>query len=109
MHTTGSYSRIRYFTSTWGDRKGKSAAQGGAFSSILGGSGNTIGAGYNNAHIIGSGIVLGPGVGNPNSLHINGLWANGIPLWPVVAPTGTVVQVNSAGPFPLTGGPLWIL
>ncbi|MBE2290029.1 MAG: hypothetical protein IAE95_10765 [Chitinophagaceae bacterium] len=27
------------------------------------------------------GIALGPGVGNPNSLHINGLWANGIPVY----------------------------
>ena len=35
--------------------------------------------GFANAHIAGSGIALGPGVGNPNSLHINGLWANGIP------------------------------
>jgi hypothetical protein len=47
--------------------------------SILGGTGNSIPAGFANAHIAGSGIALGPGVGNPNSLHVNGLWANGIP------------------------------
>ena len=44
-------------------------------SSILGGAGNTIPAGFPNSHIIGSGIVLNPGfVGNPNSLHANNLW-----------------------------------
>jgi hypothetical protein len=43
-------------------------------SAILGGCGNTISAGYNNAHIVGSGIVLGSSVGNPNSLHVNNLW-----------------------------------
>ncbi|MBL7692884.1 MAG: hypothetical protein JNM41_14925 [Flavipsychrobacter sp.] len=72
------------------------------FSSILGGQNNNDG-GFANAHIAGSGIALGPGVGNPNSLHINGLWANGIP-GPFLAipplPIGTVYF----GPAGIPGG-----
>lgn len=83
----------------------------GNFSSILGGQNNNDG-GFANAHIAGSGIALGPGVGNPNSLHINGLWANGIPFNPLFATPGTVFAL-APGALPLfplsaTGGVLWI-
>jgi hypothetical protein len=49
----------------------------GAYSSILGGTGNNDG-GFTNAHIVGSGInaVLA------NTLHANALWANAIPNIP---------------------------
>jgi hypothetical protein len=60
----------------------------GAYSSILGGSGNNDG-GLNNVFIAGSGINAGA-VGIPNALHVNGLWANGLPVNPATAPPGTV-------------------
>lgn len=81
------------------------------FSSILGGQNNNDG-GFANAHIAGSGIALGPGVGNPNSLHINGLWANGIPVFPAGFPynVGTVFAVPvGAPPPPGIAGALYIM
>ncbi len=80
-------------------------------SSILGGANNTIPAGFPNAHIVGSGIVLNAGtVGNPNSLHVNGLWANGIPAYPTgyPYPVGTVFSAP-IGVTPLTGSILYIM
>lgn len=68
--------------------------------------------GLANAHIAGSGIALGPGVGNPNSLHINGLWANGIPLNPVGFPynIGTIFVVPvGTPPPPGIAGALYIM
>lgn len=58
-------------------------AAGATYSSILGGYGNTITAGYSNSFIAGSGITVGAlaGQGVPNALHVNGLWANGFPMW----------------------------
>ena len=85
------------------------------YSSIIGGNGNSIpaGAGFINRHIIGSAIALGAGVGYPNSLHINGLWANGIPnagLGPF--PVGTVFWNAPGAPIPFIPPPagiLWIM
>ena len=48
-------------------------------SSIVGGHGNNINAGFNNAHIVGSGINVTAGTGSANTLHVNCLWANSVP------------------------------
>ena len=42
-----------------------------------------------NTHIVGSGISAAI----PNALHVNGLWANGIPNWivPLPLPIGSIV------------------
>lgn len=79
------------------------------FTSILGGTGNTIPAGFPNAHIVGSGIVLGALVGNPGSLHVNNLWMQPTTYcnYAGVAPGGTftpgTVYVDTVG---YLGGPI---
>jgi hypothetical protein len=81
----------------------------GQYSSILGGNNNNDG-GLNNVFIAGSGINAGA-VGIPNALHVNGLWANGLFLYPggPLPTPGTVMMVNPAGPFPpLPAMQLWI-
>jgi hypothetical protein len=80
----------------------------GACSAILGGQGNND-SGFNDVFIAGSGIAAV----NPASLHINGLWANGILYNPLVAlPVGTVfampVGSTPTWAYPLTTGVLWI-
>jgi hypothetical protein len=79
----------------------------GDFSAILGGNGNNDN-GLANVHIAGSGITAV----NTDSLHINGLWANNIPVNPVTAPVaGTVFVWNLPGvpPWALPStAPLWI-
>ncbi len=81
-------------------------------SSILGGTGNVIPAGFANSHIVGSGITLGAGVGNAGSLHVNGLWANGIQFNPLGANPGTVFALAPGAlplfPLSINGGVLWI-
>jgi hypothetical protein len=65
-----------------GPRKGRPAGDiggdanniSGSFSAVLGGQGNND-SGLNDVFIAGSGIAAV----NPASLHVNGLWANGIP------------------------------
>ena len=82
-------------------------------SSILGGAGNTIPAGFPNSFIAGSGIVLNPSVvGNPNSLHVNGLWASNMCTFPIGFPynTGTVFVVPVGTPPPAgIAGALYIM
>jgi len=83
----------------------------GACSSILGGHNNNDG-GLANAHIVGSGVALGAGVGNANSLHVNGLWANGMPVFPAGFPynVGTVFVVPVGTPPPAgIAGALYIM
>jgi hypothetical protein len=89
---------INYFyygtlRTTWGDTNVVT----GNCSGILGGVNNTD-SGLNDTFIAGSGIAAV----NPNSLHINGLWANGIPgPGPGAALPGTVYFDNIASlPFP---------
>lgn len=68
----------------------------GACSSILGGSGNNDG-GLNNVIIAGSGITAV----NPNTLHVNGLWANGVPnAGAGPFPQGTVFWLPAGAPLP---------
>jgi len=95
-----------HYSSIFGGHKNTVA---GNCSSILGGFNNYDG-GYDNVFIAGSGIALSATVGNPNSLHVNGLWANGIPdgtLGPFN--TGTIfwLPVGVVPTFPVTGA-LWI-
>lgn len=78
----------------------------GNFSVILGGTGNSDG-GFNNVFIAGSGISAV----NPNSLHVNGIWANGIPnglSGPFPAGTLFWLPVGTVPTFPVTGA-LWIM
>ena len=79
------------------------------YSAILGGSGNSD-SGYSNAFIAGSGIVLSATVGNPNSLHVNGLWANGVPVYPAGFPynAGPVFSAP-IGITPTAGNVLYIM
>jgi hypothetical protein len=49
-------------------------------SAILGGRNNTISAGYGDAFIVGSNIIVGAGTGSPNTLHVNCLNAVNTPL-----------------------------
>lgn len=74
----------------------------GTFSSISGGTGNNDG-GLTNVHIAGSGITAV----NPGSLHVNGLWANGIPVFPAGFPynAGTVfvVPIGTTPPAAASG------
>jgi hypothetical protein len=82
----------------------------GACSAILGGQGNNDG-GFNDTFIVGSGINVGA-VGIPNALHVNGLWANGLPTYaggPPIAPAGTVFILAPGTPAPAWAqGQLWI-
>jgi hypothetical protein len=79
----------------------------GPCSAILGGAGNSDG-GLANVQIAGSGIAAV----NANSLHVNGIWANGIPVYaggPAPA-VGTVFVVTPGGPVPAgASGALWIM
>jgi len=75
-------------------------------SSILGGFNNYDG-GYDNVFIAGSGIALSATVGNPNSLHVNGLWASSMCTYPTGFPynpgTVFVLPVGSPVPSGITG------
>ena len=80
----------------------------GAYSAILGGNGNNDG-GFANTMIVGSGINAVV----PGALHVNGLWANGLPVYPGFGPgyaPGTVFVLPAATPPPAgAAGTLWIM
>lgn len=79
----------------------------GPCSAILGGHNNNDG-GLSNVHIVGSGITAL----SPNTIHVNGLWANGLPTYaggPPIAPAGTVFILAPGTPAPAWAqGQLWI-
>jgi len=72
------------------------------FSAILGGSGNTVGAGYDHVGIFGKNITNVCS----NTFHVNCLNACDTPGWSAGLPSGTIFK--SAG-TPLTGIPLYII
>ncbi len=74
--------------------------------SILGGTGNIVPAGLPNTHIVGSGITAVCA----NTMHIEGLWACGLPVYPAFYPyaPGTVFAAPIGG-TPLSGCLLYIM
>ena len=72
---------------------------------FLGGQNNNHG-GMAGLMIAGNGITAAI----PNALHVNGLWANGIPNCPTAAITGKVVAWQPGfPPLPASARQLWIL
>ena len=81
---------------------------GGGFNNTVSSSGNAILGGVNNndtalpgVMIAGNNINAASGPLIPNALHVNGLWANGLPIYPMVPPiTNQVFKVPVGGPIP---------
>ena len=89
---------------------------GGGFNNTVSSSGNAILGGVNNndtalpgVMIAGNNINAASGPLIPNALHVNGLWANGIPLWTGVGFTPNQVYMsNGTAPLPVGAKALYI-